>query len=158
MVKISVQSANELQYIAQRMAKYLFPGAFIALNGDLGAGKTTFTQGIAVGLGIEDNISSPTFNIIKEYENGAIPLYHMDVYRLNREEEMEDLGYEEYFYGHGITVVEWADIIRNLWPCEYLEIIIVHNGNGRILEINPQGYDYEHIIEELTGHDYSKHR
>ena len=158
MVKFAVKSANELQYIAQRMAKFLFPGAFLALNGDLGAGKTTFTQGLAKGLGVEEEISSPTFTIIKQYDELELPLYHMDVYRLERAEEMEDLGYEEYFYGNGVTVVEWAENIKELWPKEYLEIRFNYAPEGRILEINPKGRKYEEIIEELTGYDYTKRR
>ena len=158
MVKFAVKSANELQYIAQRMAKFLFPGAFLALNGDLGAGKTTFTQGLAKGLGVEEEISSPTFTIIKQYDELELPLYHMDVYRIERPEEMEDLGYEEYFYGNGVTVVEWAENIKELWPKEYLEIRFNYVPEGRILEINPKGRKYEEIIEELTGYDYTKRR
>lgn len=158
MVKFAVKSANELQYIAQRMAKFLFPGAFLALNGDLGAGKTTFTQGLAKGLGVEEEISSPTFTIIKQYDELELPLYHMDVYRIERPEEMEDLGYEEYFYGNGVTVVEWAENIKELWPKEYLEISFNYAPEGRILEINPKGRKYEEIIEELTGYDYTKRR
>ena len=87
-----------------------------------------------------------------------MPLYHMDVYRLERAEEMEDLGYEEYFYGDGVTVVEWADNIKELWPEEYLEIRFNYVPEGRILEINPKGRKYEEIIEELTGYDYTKRR
>ena len=158
MVKFAVKSANELQYIAERMAKFLFPGAFLALNGDLGAGKTTFSQGLAKGLGVEEEISSPTFTIIKQYDELELPLYHMDVYRLERAEEMEDLGYEEYFYGDGVTVVEWAENIKELWPKEYLEIRFNYVPEGRIFEINPKGRKYEEIIEELTDYDYTKRR
>ena len=157
MVKIAVASENELRYVAERLANYLFPGAFLALNGDLGSGKTTFTKGLAHGLGIDEDISSPTFTLIKEYTNGRLPLYHMDIYRLEQPEEMEDLGYEEYFYGDGVCAVEWADNIRELWPEEYLEISINYSENGRILEFSPQGRKYEEIIEEMTGYDYTKH-
>ena len=157
MVKIATASANELKYIAERMAKYLFPGSFLALNGDLGSGKTTFTQGLAKGLGINEDISSPTFTIIKEYESGRLPLYHMDIYRIEQPEEMEDLGYEEYFYGDGICAIEWADNIRELWPEEYLEIVFVYNDTGRVLEFRPVGRKYEEIVEEMTGYDYTKH-
>lgn len=85
-------------------------GAVIALTGDLGAGKTTLTKAIAAGLGVEDVITSPTFNIVKEYDTGRLPLYHFDVYRIGDEDEMYELGYEEYFYGEGVCVVEWADL------------------------------------------------
>lgn len=97
-------SVKETQQMAERLARYLKPGDVLALDGDLGAGKTNFTQGLARGLGVTAVVNSPTFTIIKEY-SGRYPLYHMDVYRL--EDEWEDLGFDEYFYGDGITVVEW---------------------------------------------------
>ncbi|MEE0772076.1 MAG: tRNA (adenosine(37)-N6)-threonylcarbamoyltransferase complex ATPase subunit type 1 TsaE [Anaerovoracaceae bacterium] len=99
-------------------------GAVIALTGDLGAGKTTLTKAIAAGLGVEDVITSPTFNIVKEYDTGRLPLYHFDVYRIGDEDEMYELGYEEYFYGEGVCVVEWADLIPELIPEEAIRINI----------------------------------
>lgn len=99
-------------------------GTVIALTGDLGAGKTTLTKAIAAGLGVEDVITSPTFNIVKEYDTGRLPLYHFDVYRIGDEDEMYELGYEEYFYGEGVCVVEWADLIPELIPEEAIRISI----------------------------------
>lgn len=158
MIKIITKTPQELAYLGGRMAQLLQPGDFLALDGDLGAGKTLFTQGLAQGLEVAEEISSPTFTIIHEYESGRLPLYHMDVYRIKHPEEMYDLGYEEYFYGNGITVVEWAQLIAELLPEEYLGIEIAIAPEGRELRFSPYGAHYEHILEELTGCDYSKYR
>jgi len=140
------------------MAKFLQPGDLISLNGPLGAGKTVLSQGIAKGLEIEEPITSPTFTIIQEYHGGRLPFYHMDVYRLNSVEEMNDLGYEEYFYGDGVTVVEWGDQISEILPEEFLRIEIKEGSEGREICFFPIGRHYEKLVEELTGYDYSKHR
>lgn len=100
------------------------PGMVIALTGDLGTGKTTLTKAIARGLGIDRTVTSPTFNIVKEYDGGRLPLYHFDVYRIGDPEEMYELGYEEYFYGEGVCVVEWADQIEEIIPEDALKIHI----------------------------------
>ncbi len=99
-------------------------GSVIALTGDLGAGKTTLTKAIAEGLGVKEIITSPTFNIIKQYDSGRLPLYHFDVYRITDPDEMYELGYEEYFYGEGVCVVEWADMIDELIPEDAVRIDI----------------------------------
>ncbi len=158
MIKIITKTPQELEYLGSRMAQLVQPGDFIALDGDLGAGKTLLTQGMAKGLEVSEEIVSPTFTIIHEYETGRLPLYHMDVYRLKQPEEMYDLGYEEYFYGEGVTVVEWAQIIEPLLPDEYLAMEIVVVPEGRELRFVPHGARYERLIEELTGCDYSKYR
>lgn len=158
MIKIITKTPQELEYLGERMAAFVMPGDFIALDGDLGAGKTLFTQGMAKGLQVAEEINSPTFTIIHEYESGRLPFYHMDVYRLKHPEEMYDLGYEEYFYGEGVTVVEWAQIIASLLPEEYLGIEINVTAEGRELHFSPHGVRYENLIEELTGCDYSKYR
>lgn len=158
MIKIVTKTPQELSYLGERMAQLVQPGDFIALDGDLGAGKTLLTQGLAQGLHIVDDISSPTFTIIHEYESGRLPLYHMDVYRLKQPEDLYDLGYEEYFYGEGVTVVEWAQIVAPLLPDAYLGIEIMVVPEGRELCFAPHGARYEHLIEELTGCDYSKYR
>lgn len=158
MIKIITKTPQELEYLGNRMAQLMQPGDFIALDGDLGAGKTLMTQGMAQGLGVMEAINSPTFTIIHEYESGRLPLYHMDVYRLKHPDEMYDLGYEEYFYGEGVTVVEWAQMIEELLPDEYLGIEIAVTIEGRELRFAPHGERYEHLIEELTGCDYSKYR
>lgn len=158
MIKIITKTPQELEYLGKRLAQLVQPGDFLALDGDLGAGKTLLTQGIAQGLEVTEEISSPTFTIIHEYESGRLPLYHMDVYRLKQPEEMYDLGYEEYFYGEGVTVVEWAQIIEPLLPDDYLGLEIAVVPEGRELRFAPHGARYERLIEELTGCDYSKYR
>lgn len=108
------------------LAKKLKPGDIIALIGDLGTGKTTLTKSIAEGLGIRDMITSPTFTIVQEYTEGRLPLYHFDVYRICDLEEMYELGYEEYFFGQGVCVVEWADLIMELIPEDSIVIRIAY--------------------------------
>ena len=110
----TVKNPEETEKLAERFAKNAEPGTVIAMNGDLGAGKTTFTKALAKGLGIEETVTSPTFNIVKEYRGGRLPLYHFDVYRIEDPEEMYELGYEEYFYGEGVCAVEWAEKIEEL--------------------------------------------
>ncbi|GIN93408.1 tRNA (adenosine(37)-N6)-threonylcarbamoyltransferase complex ATPase subunit type 1 TsaE [Siminovitchia terrae] len=133
--------------IARRLGKILKPADVLLLEGDLGAGKTTFTKGLASGLGIKRNVNSPTFTIIKEY-HGRIPLYHMDVYRL--EDSFEDLGFDEYFYGDGVTVVEWAQFIEDQLPQSHLSLYIYHeNQNQRRIVFQPTGTRYEALCEEL---------
>ncbi|GIN99293.1 tRNA (adenosine(37)-N6)-threonylcarbamoyltransferase complex ATPase subunit type 1 TsaE [Siminovitchia terrae] len=133
--------------VARRLGKILKPADVLLLEGDLGAGKTTFTKGLASGLGIKRNVNSPTFTIIKEY-HGRIPLYHMDVYRLG--DSFEDLGFDEYFYGDGVTVVEWAQFIEDQLPQSHLSLYIYHeNQNQRRIVFQPTGTRYEALCEEL---------
>jgi tRNA threonylcarbamoyladenosine biosynthesis protein TsaE len=117
------KSVEETMGIGEKFAKGLKPGDCVALIGDLGAGKTVFTKGVAKGLGVKDAcyVNSPTFVIIKEYE-GKLPLYHFDLYRLNGHSGFDDMNYEEYFYGNGVTVIEWADKIKELLPESYWEV------------------------------------
>jgi tRNA threonylcarbamoyladenosine biosynthesis protein TsaE len=109
---------NEMQLIeyAKTLAATLQPGAVIALIGDLGTGKTTFTKALAEGLGIGEPVQSPTFTIIKEYQSGRLPLYHFDVYRIDSAEELDDLGIDEYLFGRGVCVIEWADKVPGIFP------------------------------------------
>lgn len=144
---VKTNNTEETLQFSKDLALRLQPGDVITLEGDLGAGKTTFTKGLAVGLDITKNVSSPTFTIIKEY-NGRLPLYHMDVYRL--EDSYEDLGFDEYFEGQGVTVVEWAHLIKEQLPDELLQIKITHGeGNTRVLTITPIGNRYEMLCKEL---------
>ena len=132
---------------AKRLAGLLKPGDVIALEGDLGAGKTTFTQGLAKGLEITRNVNSPTFTIIKEYQ-GRLPLYHMDVYRVA--DAFEDLGFEEYFEGSGVTVVEWAHLIEAQLPEELLLIQLYLESDGtRRIVAEPKGERYEELCKEI---------
>jgi tRNA threonylcarbamoyladenosine biosynthesis protein TsaE len=141
------EQPEQTRDFAKRLAVLLQPGDVIALEGDLGAGKTTFTKGLAEGLGITRNVNSPTFTIIKEYQ-GRIPLYHMDVYRV--EDAFEDLGFEEYFEGNGVTVVEWAHLIDAQLPEELLllQLFLEENGARRIVA-EPKGVRYEELCKEI---------
>ncbi|MCA1322144.1 tRNA (adenosine(37)-N6)-threonylcarbamoyltransferase complex ATPase subunit type 1 TsaE [Bacillus tianshenii] len=147
-VELKTHSSEETMTISQGLGKLLNGGEVLLLEGDLGAGKTTFTKGLAKGLDIKRNVNSPTFTIIKEYE-GRLPLYHMDVYRLADSEE--DLGFDDYFMGSGVTVVEWAHLIEDYLPEERLEIYIYHLGDDeRKIVLTPRGARYEDICKELT--------
>lgn len=145
MLKYLTKSTEETSKIGEQLGKLVDIGNIICLSGDLGAGKTAFTKGIAKGLGVEDYVTSPTYTIINEYE-GRLPLYHFDVYRLNDVEEMYELGYEEYFFGDGVVVLEWADIVKEIIPKERLWITI----------LNSKGDDSREIIMEATGEAYEK--
>lgn len=134
--KIITHDENETIAVAQNIESEKFPNMVICLNGDLGSGKTLFTKGFAHAMGI-DEITSPTFTIIKEYV-GELPLYHMDVYRL--EDSKEDIGIEEYFDKGGVTIIEWADMIKDILPPERLDIKIKITGeNTRVLILTPYG-------------------
>ncbi len=110
--------------IGKKLAETVRPGEIYTLNGDLGVGKTVFTKGLAAGLGIKEPVTSPTFTILQEYESGRLPLYHFDVYRIGDPEEMDEIGYEDYFYGHGICLIEWAELIEELIPEEAIAVYI----------------------------------
>lgn len=147
MKQIKVQSLAETEELATKLATLLSPPDVLTLEGDLGAGKTTFTQALAKALGISRTVSSPTFTILKQYE-GKYPLNHLDVYRLEGSDE--DLGWDELFYGEAISVVEWAHLIQEDLPEERLDIRLEHGGNDtRTITIMPIGEHYEKICEEL---------
>lgn len=116
------------------------PGEIYTLIGDLGVGKTVFTQGFAVGLGIAEPVNSPTFTILQSYEEGRLPLYHFDVYRIGDVEEMEEIGYEDCFYGDGVCLVEWADLIREILPENCIRVTIEKDLD--------RGFDYRRISVE----------
>lgn len=107
---------QETASLGETLAKAAKKGDIYCLNGDLGVGKTVFTKGFAFGLGVTEHVTSPTFNIVNEYHDGNLPFYHFDVYRLSSEEEMDDIGYEEYFDGDGVCLVEWAELFPQLIP------------------------------------------
>ena len=124
-----LDSEQEVVEYGIRLGREAHPGQVIALTGDLGAGKTTLTKAIARGLGISETVTSPTFTIVKEYRSGRLPLFHFDVYRIGDVEEMYELGYEEYFFGDGVCVIEWADLIEELIPEYALRISIAYGQN-----------------------------
>ena len=129
--------------LGQKIGELVKPGTVISLVGDLGVGKTVFTQGLAKGLGITEPVNSPTFTIVQIYEEGRMPFYHFDVYRIGDVEEMEEIGYEDCFYGEGLCLIEWANLIEEILPEHYRQVTIEKD-----LE---KGFDYRRItIEERT--------
>lgn len=139
---------NDTLTIAENFESEKFPNMVICLDGELGSGKTVFVKGFAKALGIDENITSPTFNIIKEYSNGEMPLYHMDVYRLDEVEE--DIGIKDYYNKKGITIIEWADLIKNDLPSERLDIEFkIIDENTRVLVFKPYGVKYEELCESI---------
>ena len=134
------KSSEETYAFGKQLGEKAKPGEVYCLLGDLGVGKTVFTQGFAEGLGIEEPISSPTFTIVQVYEEGRLPLYHFDVYRIGDIEEMDEIGYEDYVYGEGVCLIEWANLIEEILPDHYQKITI-----RKDLE---KGFDYREIEME----------
>lgn len=136
--------AEETFELGRSLGEQAKPGDIYTLNGDLGVGKTVFSQGLAKGLGIAEPISSPTFTIVQVYEEGRLPFYHFDVYRIGDAEEMEEIGYQDYFYGNGVCLIEWADLIREILPEKVIPVLIEKDLK--------KGFDYRKItvgIEEV---------
>jgi len=145
--KITTKNEFETIELAQNFESEKFPNMIICLNGELGSGKTVFTKGIANALGIKETITSPTFTIIKEYD-GELPLYHMDVYRLDG--NIEGVGIEDYFSKDGVVVIEWADMIKDYLPQERLDIFFrVVDEDKRSLTLQPHGKKYEELCEAV---------
>ena len=134
--------------LAQNIESEKFPNMVICLDGELGSGKTIFVKGFASALGITENITSPTFNLIKEYNNGELPLFHMDMYRL--EDDATSVGVEEYFEKGGVTIIEWADLIAENLPEERLDIKFkIIDENTRVLVLVPHGTQYEELCNSV---------
>lgn len=142
--KITIKNEEDTRAFGLELAQKLKPGDVIALIGDLGTGKTTLTKSIAEGLGISDMITSPTFTIVQEYASGRLPLYHFDVYRLCDPEEMYELGYEEYFFGQGVCVIEWADLIMEIIPEDSIFIRIEYGADSE-----ERTYEIENLKEDI---------
>ena len=136
-------SAAETFAYGKVIGEKAVPGEVYTLIGDLGVGKTVFTQGVAAGLGITEPVSSPTFTILQSYEGGRLPFYHFDVYRIGDVEEMEEIGYDDCFYGEGICLIEWADLISEILPEKYTRITIEKDLT--------QGFEYRKIIIEARN-------
>ena len=126
--------------LGQKIGELVKPGTVISLVGDLGVGKTVFTQGLAKGLGITEPVNSPTFTIVQQYDSGRLPLYHFDVYRIGDVSEMDEIGYEDCFYGEGVCLIEWSQLIPEILPDEVIRI--------RIEKDLEQGFDYRKITVE----------
>ena len=138
---IETNSPEETFELGRQIGQQAQAGEIYTLIGDLGVGKTVLTQGVAAGLGIEESVSSPTFTIMQIYEEGRLPFYHFDVYRIGDAEEMDEIGYEDYFYGDGICLIEWANLIEEILPPTHRQIIIEKDLD--------KGFDYRKItIEE----------
>lgn len=149
-------SQEETIEIGKALGRLLNTGDIVCINGDLGTGKTVFTNGIAKSLGIKEHITSPTFTIVNEY-SGRVPFYHFDVYRISDSEEMFEIGFEEYLYGEGIVVIEWADIIKDILPEEVVQVTIKKNLDlgidARIIEIVFNGSKYRDYKSRLVVGD-----
>ncbi|HPX32103.1 MAG TPA: tRNA (adenosine(37)-N6)-threonylcarbamoyltransferase complex ATPase subunit type 1 TsaE [Erysipelotrichaceae bacterium] len=146
-IKVITKSALETKQLAEKLAEFLFAGSLVTLSGQLGAGKTTFTQGLGKGLNIKKNITSPSFTLLKIYQ-GDLPLYHIDAYRL--EGLKQDLGFEEYIAADGVCVIEWSNFISDLLPKERINIEInILEDDSRELLITANGKKYERILEKL---------
>jgi tRNA threonylcarbamoyladenosine biosynthesis protein TsaE len=144
------QSEQDTIALAQQLAALANAGALLALDGDLGAGKTRFSQAFAEAIGVKGIVNSPTFTIIKEYEGDRLPFYHMDVYRLSLA-EADELGLDDYFYGDGVTIVEWASLIKELLPAERLELYIEHLGDeARRIQLTGYGQLYASWCEAVN--------
>ena len=137
---IETRKPEETYELGRKMGREAEPGQIICLSGDLGVGKTVFTQGFAVGLGIEGPVNSPTFTILQQYEDGRLPLYHFDVYRIGDISEMDEIGYEDCFYGDGVSLVEWGGLIEEILPEDVITVKIEKD-----LE---KGFDYRRITVE----------
>jgi tRNA threonylcarbamoyladenosine biosynthesis protein TsaE len=147
-------SIEQTLQIGFTLGKLIQPGDVITLSGDLGAGKTTLTKGIAKGLGINTSVSSPTFTIIKEYTEGNLPLYHFDLYRLGENAIDEDLGYDDYIYGNGVCVIEWSQYIEELLPTNRLNIVVTHKDNEleqvRTLNFSYIDKKWDRVVHKLN--------
>ena len=142
---IETHDPEETFEVGRKIGMNAKPGQIYTLTGDLGVGKTVFTQGVAAGLGITEPVNSPTFPIIQEYEDGRLPFYHFDVYRIGDLEEMEEIGYDDYFFGQGICLIEWAELIEEILPEKRIEVTIEKD-----LE---KGFEYRKITIEERGEE-----
>ncbi len=152
-MKLLVNNLNETEKIGKIISNCLEKGTVLCLEGDLGVGKTALTQFIAKEFGVNEYITSPTFTIIKEYQ-GRLDFYHMDVYRIESEEDMYDLGYDEYIYSEGVTIIEWSNKIKGILPDERINIKIQRiDDTSRLMFVDGKGKVYESIEEELKNYE-----
>ena len=151
MEKIILKGLEDTKKFGEKLGSLLKSGDIICLMGDLGAGKTTLTKSIGIGLGVEDYITSPTFTLINEYK-GRLNLYHFDVYRLEGISDLDDLGFEEYFYSGGVCIIEWGDKIENILPKDKINLSIEKGSelDERIINLSGEGSRFKELIEELN--------
>lgn len=151
MVTIRTRSAEDTMNLGERLGRELEPGDVVALYGELGSGKTTLTKGLARGLGVPTEVFSPTFTLIHEHPGGRIPLYHVDLYRLEDEEEVWNLGIEDYLYGNGVTIIEWAERMPSLLPEVRLDLKLVVTGDEeREISMESNSERLRNVIEGLA--------
>lgn len=145
-----LQEADTIS-LGKKIGALLTPGSFVALYGDIGSGKTTFTRALAAGLGIKEDICSPSYTILMEHDTGRLPLYHFDAYRLSHADELISIGFIDYCYRGGVVVMEWADKVANILPRDRLDIHIIGNGNQfRTMLFIPHGSSYTDILKETV--------
>lgn len=149
-----VDSVSQTLDLGKNLGKNMFPGAIVCITGDLGTGKTHITKGIAKGLNITEPITSPTFTIVNEYHSGTHILYHFDVYRVNDPDEIYAIGFDEYIFGEGVSVIEWANYIEELIPENFIHIklskITEKGDNYRKITITPYGEEYEKLLKAIS--------
>lgn len=156
-MKIRVNNLKDTERIGKIIAGCLTKGTVICLDGHLGVGKTALTSFIAKELGVKEHVTSPTFTIIKEYQ-GKLPFYHMDVYRIESADSMYDLGYDEYIYSEGVTIIEWSDLIEEILPEERVNLRIIRiSDDEREIKIDGKGYVFDKIAEELKNYENTVH-
>lgn len=145
---LNTDSPEATESLGERLGRALSPGTVLALMGDLGAGKTTLTKGIARGLEVDDLVHSPTFNLIHEH-SGRLPVYHFDLYRLTSPDQLEDLGYEEYFFGEGVCIIEWPEEILHMLPPDHIEVRISIDEDNRTFELLATGESSAAVVHRL---------
>lgn len=148
-MEIITKNVEETMIIGERMGKSVEKGTTVCLTGDLGTGKTHFAKGFAKGMGIDENITSPTFTIVNEYHEGRLPFYHFDVYRVNDLDEILDIGFDEYIYGQGVTLIEWADMIEAILPEDFIHVKIekTDHPDERKITIKSFGKEFDFLKE-----------
>ncbi|MDQ7820674.1 MAG: tRNA (adenosine(37)-N6)-threonylcarbamoyltransferase complex ATPase subunit type 1 TsaE [Armatimonadota bacterium] len=151
-MRLVTRSAEETEAVGRRLGARLQPGDVVALSGDLGAGKTVLARGIALGAGASGYIASPTFTLVREYR-GAVPVFHVDLYRLDRPEQLDDLGLDDILAGGGIVVIEWAERARHLLPADHLWVTVAFadGEQERVLEVTPRGSRFARVVAEALA-------
>ena len=149
-MEIFLQTAVETEKLGNILGKLAQSGDVFCFTGDLGAGKTLMSRGISLALGVaEEDVTSPTFAIMNIYEGEELEVRHFDLYRLNRPEELEDIGFDEYAGGEGVTLIEWAELFSDQLPEEYMQVTLLHDGAGRKAVFTPKGERYEELLQEV---------